>query len=263
MIKFMSTAQKIYTLIILNHIIAVLGLIFLSYSGWWFLVALLGIILIGKIGGEIGYHRYFSHHSFKTKPWKEKALLFLGAMNGMGSTMSWCGTHRLHHRYADTDKDPHSPYYQNNWKLWLSIFKPFTIPTKTVSDLIRNPMHLKLHKYYFEIVAGTMILLALINPLLVLFFVSIPAVVQFHTGSFLIDIVCHKWGTRNYEVNDHSRNNKWVVLLTGGSGLHNNHHGQPWNAYYNHKPGEVDLPGLFIKYCLATEVATGPTYKSK
>ena len=78
----------------------------------------------------------------------------------------------------------------------------------------------------------------------------LPSILQFHTGALLIDIVCHKWGYRNYDVKDHSRNNTWVNLFTGGSGLHNNHHAHPGNPYYAHKRGEWDLPGLIIKYIL-------------
>jgi stearoyl-CoA desaturase (delta-9 desaturase) len=73
---------------------------------------------------------------------------------------------------------------------------------------------------------------------------------MFHSSSILVDIVSHKWGYRNFETNDNSRNNTWVNILMLGSGLHNNHHANSSSPYYGVKKWEWDLPGQFIKYFL-------------
>jgi stearoyl-CoA desaturase (delta-9 desaturase) len=246
-----DTETKLKTLITLTHLIFLFGIFLISSVGWeFYLLTFLSVIIIGKIGGEIGFHRYFSHKSFKTSYWKSRILLILGSLNLVGSSLSWCGTHRVHHRFTDTEKDPHSPYFQNPWKIWLIMWEPFQIGTRDVSDMIRDPWQVFIHKWYFELAITLIIVLGIINFKILLFGLLLPSILQFHTGALLIDIVCHKFGYRNYETKDHSRNNTWVNLFTGGSGLHNNHHAQPGNPYYAHKKWEWDLPGVFIRKVL-------------
>jgi stearoyl-CoA desaturase (delta-9 desaturase) len=118
--------------------------------------------------------------------------------------------------------------------------------------MIRDPWQMFIHRWYFELCLAVILVIGSINFTLLIFMIVLPAVTQFHVGSLLIDIVCHKWGYRNFEVNDHSRNN----IFTGGSGLHNNHHGRPGDYYYVQKPGEWDIWGLFIKYFLIKHETT-------
>jgi fatty-acid desaturase len=63
------------------------------------------------IGISIGYHRYFSHRSFKTSQYLEILMLFFGLICGGRSAITWAAVHRLHHSTSDTNKDPHSPKY--------------------------------------------------------------------------------------------------------------------------------------------------------
>lgn len=246
-----TTATKLKVLVALTHLIFFFGLFFVSSFTWYYLLlTFLSVVLIGKIGGEVGFHRYFSHRAFKTSYLKSRILLILGSLNLVGSSLSWCGTHRVHHRYTDTEKDPHSPYFQSPLKIWLILWKPFQIGNKEVADMIRDPWQVFIHKWYFELALLVIVVLGLINFNILLFGLLLPSILQFHTGALLIDIVCHKWGYRNFETAEHSRNNVWVNLFTGGSGLHNNHHARPADWYYVQKKGEWDLPGLFIKYFL-------------
>lgn len=249
--KKLSTQFKIKSLILITHTLFIGGVFFTSGIAWYhWLLTVLSVAIIGKIGGEIGFHRYFAHRSFETTYWKSRVLLILGSLNMVGSTLSWCGTHRVHHRYAETDNDPHSPYTQNPWKVWLLMWKPFVISNRYVADMIKDPWQLFIHKWYTELCLATMLVVGLIDFNILLFGLLLPSIVQFHVGSLLIDIVCHKWGYRNYETTDQSRNNIWVNIFTGGSGLHNNHHGRPGEWDYAHKPGEWDIWGTFIRYAL-------------
>ena len=246
----LSTLAKVRFLLFTTHILFI-SVFFISNIEWYyFLITFLSYVIIGKIGGEIGFHRLFAHRSFKTTKAKERVLLILGSLNFVGSSLSWCGVHRIHHKTADTDKDPHSPYFNKLWKVWLIVWKPFVVSPKNISDLIRDKWHLFIHNNYFVLSYTIIILLAFIDYKFLLFGIIIPSVIQFHVGAYLIDIVCHKYGYRNYDILDKSRNNIFVNIITGGSGLHNNHHAKPGNPYFNHKPGEFDLPGLVIKYLL-------------
>jgi stearoyl-CoA desaturase (delta-9 desaturase) len=246
----MNTIVKVRILLIITHLLS-FTVIFVNDIQWYyFFITFLSYIVIGKIGGEIGFHRLFAHKSFQTTFWKSRVLLILGSLNFVGSSLSWCGVHRVHHKTADTEKDPHSPYFNKLWKVWFIFWKPFIVNPRDVSDLIRDKWHMFIHKNYFLLCYTVMIIIGIIDYKFLIFGLIIPSIIQFHIGAFLIDIVCHKWGYRNYETKDQSRNNLFVNIITGGSGLHNNHHGKPGNPFFNHKEWEFDLPGLVIKHLL-------------
>ena len=246
--KKISTEYKLKTIIVITHVLFLAGLIFVNQISYWYLlVTLFSLGLIGKLGGEIGFHRYFAHKSFKTEYWKSRMLLILGSLNLFGSTLSWAGTHRVHHRFTDDDNDPHSPHTQNPFKVWILWWKPFQISNRYVSDMIKDPWQLFIHKWYFELALTLIFVLGLVNFKLLMFGLLLPSIIQFHASSLLVDIVCHKWGYRNFNTPDHSKNNTFVNMFTGGSGLHNNHHANPGDYYFVQKPGEWDLWGLFIK----------------
>jgi stearoyl-CoA desaturase (delta-9 desaturase) len=210
-------------------------------------------VIIGKIGGEVGFHRLFAHRSFKTTTFKSRVLLILGSLNFVGSSLHFSGVHRVHHKTADTEQDPHSPYFNSLIKVWLIMWKPFHVSPKLIGDLIKDPWQVFIHRHYFKLSFAVMLIVGLIDYKFLVFGLAIPAVIQFHIGAVLIDIWCHKFGYRNYEVADQSRNSIFVNIITGGSGLHNNHHARPGEWNFAHKPGEVDLPGLVIKYFLKSK----------
>lgn len=236
-------------LIVFHHLVLV-SLFFIDWSLSWLLLSVLGYILFSKIGGEIGFHRYFAHRSFSTTKWKERLLLILGCFNCLGSSYGWVGTHRIHHRYSDTAKDPQSPIHYKWYNIWLVNWIPVKFSPRLVKDLLNDPWHSFIHKYYFILMVLSYSLLAIIDIRIPIFLISVTAVYTFHTSSLLIDIVCHKWGYRNFNTSDNSRNNTWVNILMLGSGLHNNHHANISSPFYKVKAYEWDLPGYIIKYGL-------------
>lgn len=239
-----------FKILIVFHHLALLSLFYLDWNWDWLWLSLFGWILFGKIGGEIGFHRLFAHRSFQTQLWKERILLTLGSLNCLGSSYGWVGTHRIHHRYSDTNKDPQSPKHYKWYNIWLVNWIPIKFSPKLVKDLAIEPWHLFFHKYYFLIVTIIYFTLAIIDIRIAVFLISASAVWTFHTSSLLIDIVCHKWGYRNFDTKDDSKNNTLVNILMLGSGLHNNHHADSKSPYYAVKKYEWDLPGHFIKYFL-------------
>jgi fatty-acid desaturase len=258
MFKFLSVLHKLRIILILNHVIVISALFYAEVAWYHWFIFILSLAIIGKIGGEVGFHRYFSHKSFKTSKWKERILLILGSLNMVGSTLSWAGTHRTHHANTDKPADPHSPYHQHWFKIWILDWKPFVITPRYVMDMVRDPWQMFIHNWYFELCLLVFIVIGSVDYTLLVFMISLPAVVQFHVGSLLIDIVCHKWGYRNFDTNDMSRNNIWVNIFTGGSGLHNNHHARPGDYTYVQRSGEWDMWGSFIKYFLIEDETKPP-----
>ncbi len=93
-----------------THLLA-LSVFWLDFS--WFGVGLcLTSCLIRLFGSVAGYHRYFSHRAFKTSRLFQFILGFQGCLSGEHGPLWWAQKHPIYHRYTDTPKDLHSPYYQ-------------------------------------------------------------------------------------------------------------------------------------------------------
>jgi len=103
--------------------------------------------LVAAVGITYGYHRYFSHSDYKASPLAEIVLLYLGLLCGGRSALTWAGVHRIHHAYADTDKDPHSPRNHPWHVILFSLWKVKQIPRKYIDDLIKNPRVMFFHRY--------------------------------------------------------------------------------------------------------------------
>ena len=234
---------KIKALIVFNHLISIIGLI---YGNLWLLVAsLIAYSLIAHMGIEVGLHRYFSHRSFKTTKFWHYVMLILGSLNCFGPPLVWVGVHRKHHAASDTDDDPHGN--QSAWMIWLTLWKPFNVEVKYVKDMLRNKEHLIMYKYYFLFIGFVWLSLFFINWQLPIFLISIPSVLSFHSTG-LVNTLCHSKGERLYETNDNSYNNKWVNVITLGSGLHNTHHAFPSSWDTRRKKWDIDLSAIIIKY---------------
>jgi sn-1 stearoyl-lipid 9-desaturase len=237
-----TNEYKIKIILIFNHIAVAVGLFVADYH--WLILSLVGWILINRVGGEIGLHRYFSHGSFKTSKWKEKLLFILATFNCVGSPMMWVGIHRKHHVTSDTEKDPHGS--QSILRVWSTFWKPFTIEPKYLVNMMRSPTHKFFHKYYFTILVLTYVLLGLIAWQLPVFLISMSSLITIHSAG-LVNSMCHRYGYRNFKTKDLSTNNTIINILTLGSGLHNNHHADPMNYSNKVKKYEFDFPAWIIK----------------
>lgn len=242
--------DKQFKILIVFHHLMLVALFFIDWNLNYLWLTFVGWILFGKVGGEIGYHRLCAHRSFETARWKEVILVLLGALNSLGSSYGWCGTHRIHHRYSDTKKDPQSPLHNKWYNVWLVNWPKVKFSPKLVSDLASDKLHTTLHKYYLEFIICVYILCLLIDIKIAIFLISASSVWTFHTSSIVVDILCHKWGYRNFDTTDNSRNNTLANIIMLGSGLHNNHHANSQSPYYSVKWWEWDLPGILIKYFL-------------
>lgn len=238
-------SYKIKALILFNHLAAIVALV---YGDLWMLLAsLVAFLMINKLGGEIGLHRYFCHRSFKTSRFWHYTMLAMASLNCFGPPMAWVGVHRKHHVASDTTDDPHGA--QPAWRVWSTLWKPFHIDVKYTKDMLRDRDQLFVYKYYFWLIAAVWLSLFFVNWQLPLFLISLPSVVSFHLAG-LVNTVCHITGDKLYETKDNSYNNRWVNMLTLGSGLHNTHHAYPSGWDNRRQPGDIDLPAVIIKHVL-------------
>ena len=126
------------------YVVWINQVLFLVYSlllGWNCLpLAVLSMFIFGCIS-EISIHRYFTHKSYTTTPFKEKILILFALLSGQGAIMSWVTTHRIHHANADTPYDAHSPLFNPWWKIMLGLFprKNIKYSLNLIRDLMRSP----------------------------------------------------------------------------------------------------------------------------
>lgn len=221
-------------------------LLFTDQWSWFnFWLAQISGFIIGVFGNTIALHRLAAHRSFKPYRIVEPILYWLSIYCLIGSTIVWSMIHRQHHRYTDQREDPHSPNQQSLWKTLLVVTDDQEYPAVLAKELKVNPLHIFIHKYYFAIVLLTLFVLYLINPFYPLWIVIIPAF-TINILSGLQNTLAHRWGYRNYDTPDNSRNNWLLAILTyGAESWHNNHHADPTRYYHGHRWWEFDVAGFF------------------
>jgi stearoyl-CoA desaturase (delta-9 desaturase) len=220
-------------------------------------VLLCAITYLARVFGITGgYHRYFSHRSYKTGRVFQFAVAFLGCMATQKGPLWWAGTHRRHHRYSDRPGDPHSPrrgfwYAHQAW-----IFDPRWggTPTEMIRDFSRYPELIWLNRYHFVAPLALAVLCWWIagGAGLVWGF-SISTTLLWH-ATYSVNSISHLWGSQRYDTGDDSRNNPLVALLTLGEGWHNNHHHYQASARNGFLWWEVDPTWYLLRGLAAVGV---------
>lgn len=236
---------KLQGLYIICHLAIILACFYGSLSWWFFSVCFCFVLQLFGVG--IGLHRYFAHKSFSTGKYREWFLLFASCITGMGSPISWAGVHRLHHKYADTDKDPHSPHINGIFYILLGAYnKKIKIPASLIKDLLKSSGLIFFHRYYFETLFLWVFLLFLFGGLKAVIFIFCLPVVFIYWATSAGIILNHTLGYRNFETNDKSVNSWILSFYTFGDGWHNNHHRYPDRYSHRHKWWEWDLCAFVI-----------------
>jgi len=195
------------------------------------IVSSFALFFITTLSVTAGYHRYFSHCTYKSTPLVETVLLFFSSAASQASALRWSFEHRLHHAFVDTDRDPYS-VKKGFWHahiLWL-FKKPAPIDTKVVSDLVKNPRVQFQHKYYLTCMLGSNIILFLLMGWLLNDFVGAfilgwwGRLFVSHHSTWCINSLAHMWGSRYFSKEQSAVDNYIISLITCGEGYHNYHH---------------------------------------
>lgn len=189
-----------------------------------------GLFLIRKFGITGGFHRYFSHRSFKTSRWFQFVLAWLGGMSAQKGALWWAAHHRHHHQHSDQEEDIHSVKQQGFYWAhvgWILSAEYDDYDGKRVKDLTRFPELVWIDKFHFvpPLVLAIVCYLAGGLPGFLWGF-CLSTVILYHT-TFAINSLCHLVGGRRYETGESSRNSFIMAILTLGEGWHNNHHYYP------------------------------------
>ncbi len=226
---------------------------------WFFSWSAVGVALLlhwlfGGIGICLGYHRLLSHRSFQVPRWLEYIIALLGALAIQGGPIFWVGGHRQHHAHTeDMDKDPYSATRGFWWShiVWLFFTRPeffnAELYRKSAPDLARQPFYRWLDRHFLLLqVPLAAVLYVMGGWSFVLYGIAVRSVFLWHSTWF-VNSATHRWGYRNFDSNDGSRNLWWVSIVTYGEGWHNNHHAHPSVAKAGLRWWEVDTTWWAIR----------------
>ena len=231
------------------HLAAIAGVILLGFS-WTGVILAATAYAIRMVFVTAGYHRYFSHRSFKTSRWFQLVLAVASQAGAQRGVLWWAARHRQHHRHSDTETDLHSPRQRGFWWShigWMLSKRYNATDHDDVQDLARFPELRALDRsphLPLLMLAVAMYLIGGAHALVWGFFVS--TVLLWH-GTFTINSLSHIVGRRRYATSDDSRNHWGLALLTMGEGWHNNHHYHQSSASQGFRGWEIDVTMLVLR----------------
>jgi len=239
-----------------------------GWLGWTDVVIGLVFYVVAGLGITVGFHRYFTHGSFKAKRWLRIALALAGSLAIEGNIIQWVADHRRHHAYSDIEGDPHSPWRFGTsvWGLtkgllyahvgWL-FHRDLTNQERFTPDLLADKDIRRIDQLFPGLVVITMVSPALIGGLVTwswqgaltaFFWAGLVRVALLHHITWSINSVCHVYGERPFEVRQGDKaSNFWpLAILSFGESWHNLHHADPTCARHGVLRGQIDISARVI-----------------
>jgi stearoyl-CoA desaturase (delta-9 desaturase) len=249
----------------------------LAVAGWlawggtlhWHDLLVLGITYtLSGLGITVGYHRLFTHRSFKTGRTVRALLAVCGSMAVEGPVIEWVATHRKHHRFSDHSGDPHSPHVDQapGWRGtlrglahahvgWMFRGKDMANPGRYAKDLLAD-RDLRFISRTFPLWVAVGLALpfclgfalsgSIAGGLTGLLWGGAVRILLLHHMTFSINSLCHVFGRQPFTTDDESRNLVWLAPFAFGESWHNNHHAFPTSARHGLGRRQLDLSAWLI-----------------
>ena len=263
--------------------LALIAAVPVAWGGWlsWTdaAIALVWYVVSG-LGITIGYHRYFTHGSFKAKRWLRIALAVAGSFAVEGNVTQWVADHRRHHAFSDIEGDPHSPWRFGNsfWGLtrglfhahvgWLfnrelsnrQRFAPDLLADKDIRRVDRLFPLLVVISLLAPAVLGGLITWSWQGALTAFFWAGLVRIAVLHHMTWSVNSVCHVYGDRPFEMRQGDKaSNFWPLAIPSfGESWHNLHHAEPTSARHGVLRGQIDISARVIwlleKFGMASDV---------
>ena len=238
-----------------------------GWLGWHDVVIAVVLYAISGHGITVGFHRYFTHGSFKAKRWLRVALAVAGSLAIEGPVIRWVADHRKHHRFSDKEGDPHSPWrYGETVPALLKglafahlgwLFDPEHTPRqKYAPDLMADRDIVRVSRAFPLLVLTSLLLPPLIGGLwsmswhgaiTAFFWAGLVRIGLLHHVTWSINSICHAAGERPFKARDRSGNVWWLAVLSMGESWHNLHHADPTAARHGVLRGQVDSSARLIQ----------------
>jgi stearoyl-CoA desaturase (delta-9 desaturase) len=223
---------------------------------------------VSGLGITVGFHRYFTHGSFKASRPLKIALAVAGSLAIQGPVVRWVADHRRHHAFSDREGDPHSPWRYGEtvpalakglWHAhtgWM-FDREQTNPKKYAPDLVKDVDVARVSRAFPLLLLVSMLLPALLGGLIswswqgaatAFFWASLVRVSLLHHVTWSINSICHALGERPFNSRDRSGNVWWLAIASFGESWHNLHHADPTSARHGVLPGQIDLSAGVIRW---------------
>lgn len=249
--------------------LAVLAAVPLTWGGWlgWHDVVIMVVMYaITGHGVTVGFHRYFTHKSFKPNRAVKIALAIAGSMAIQGPVVRWVADHRKHHKFSDREGDPHSPWRYGEtvpalikglWHAhmgWLFDTEQ-TSQRQYAPDLLKDDDIVRISRSFPWLVFVSLALPAVVGglwsmsiegALTAFFWGSLVRVALLHHVTWSINSICHAVGSRPFKSRDKSGNVWWLAIPSMGESWHNLHHSDPTCARHGVLRGQLDTSARII-----------------
>jgi stearoyl-CoA desaturase (Delta-9 desaturase) len=223
---------------------------------------------LSGFGVTVGFHRMLTHRAFATHPATRYVFAILGSLSVQGPVIEWVADHRKHHAHTDEEGDPHSPHVGHGsgvrgalrglWHAhagWLWRTHGQARAHKYARELFEDRGMRRINRRFPLIVLASLALPALIGlaltgtlhgALTALVWGGFARIFLQHHITWSVNSVCHFFGRRRFEVDDHSTNVFWLALPSLGESWHHNHHAFPRSAAHGLRWWELDPSAALI-----------------
>jgi stearoyl-CoA desaturase (Delta-9 desaturase) len=229
-------------------------------------VVAIAFYVVAGYGITVGYHRLFTHRSFRAVRPLRIAFAVAGSLAIEGGVVSWVGNHRRHHAFADRDGDPHSPALAGSsrwaplaglWHAHIGWLFEDGYPASGFSRDVRRDPDLRMIDRLFPMFAVLSLVLpfgigwavtgTLGGALLMFLWAGVVRVCLLHHVTWSINSICHTFGRRPWETRDRSTNVAVLAPLSFGESWHNAHHADPRAARYGVGRWQLDTGATLIR----------------
>jgi len=271
----MSKIERRVTLVaVVLPFLAFVAAIVFAWGGLlhWQDVAILAVMyILTGFGVTIGFHRLLTHRSFDAPDAVRGTLAVLGSMSVQGAVIHWVADHRKHHTFTDEEGDPHSPHTHDHGEGWRGVLagawhahtgwllrdREPASARRYAPDLLKDPVIRFVDRQFLSWVLLGLALpfilgLALsggdlVAGLTALLWGGFVRIFILHHATWSVNSVCHLYGSQPFELEDQSRNNWAVAMISLGEGWHHNHHAFPTSAKHGLRRRQIDPSYMIIK----------------
>jgi stearoyl-CoA desaturase (Delta-9 desaturase) len=234
--------------------------------GWTDVALTAAFYMFSTLGVTVGFHRYFTHSSFKARRPLRIVLAVAGSMAMQGPVIGWVADHRRHHAFSDRDGDPHSPWRFGSspaalakgfWHAHMGWMfeREKTNARRFAPDLLADRDITRVNGLFAWLTVATLVLPAVLGGVITLswwgaltafFWASLVRVALLHHVTWSVNSLCHMIGSRPYAARDKSANFWPLALASMGESWHNSHHADPTGARHGVRRGQLDISARLI-----------------
>ncbi|HEV3359893.1 MAG TPA: acyl-CoA desaturase [Pseudonocardiaceae bacterium] len=226
----------------------------------------IGMYVLTGLGVTVGYHRHFTHSSFKAARPLRIALAVAGNLSFQGTTTGWVADHRRHHAFSDRDGDPHSPWRFGSSPVALAkgfyyahlgwLFdRDLTNRERFAPDLVADPAIQRVDGLFLVLSLSSLGVPALVGGLATLswwgavtclFWAGLVRIGVLHHVTWSVNSICHMFGERPFNSRDKAANFWPLAVFSFGESWHNLHHADPTCARHGVQRGQIDISARII-----------------